>query len=145
MKKLLNKLIKILIDLIDNFYNNPTFNSEKFIKRNINSLNNQKQNFEQIFVDNISTDSTQQIIKDNVEYPYKIISEKDDGIYYAMNKGISKSIGDYILFLNSDDWLPEKTIEIVLNEIKKNPNNDIYYGNSSYYKNDNKIFTQKVT
>ena len=121
----------------------PTFNSEKFIKRNINSLNNQKQNFEQIFVDNISTDSTQQIIKDNAEYPYKIISEKDDGIYYAMNKGISKSIGDYILFLNSDDWLPEKTIEIVLNEIKKNPNNDIYYGNSSYYKNDNKIFTQK--
>jgi len=121
----------------------PTFNSEKFIKRNINSLNNQKQNFEQIFVDNISTDSTQQIIKDNAKYPYKIISEKDDGIYYAMNKGISKSIGDYILFLNSDDWLPEKTIEIVLNEIKKNPNNDIYYGNSSYYKNDNKIFTQK--
>ena len=121
----------------------PTFNSEKFIKRNINSLNNQKQYFEQIFVDNVSTDSTQQIIKDNARYPYKIISEKDDGIYYAMNKGISKSIGDYILFLNSDDWLPEKTIENVLNEIKKNPNNDIYYGNSRYYKNNNEIFTQK--
>jgi glycosyltransferase involved in cell wall biosynthesis len=121
----------------------PTFNSEKFIKKNVNSLNIQKQNFEQIFVDNISTDSTQQIIKDNARYPYKIISEKDDGIYYAMNKGISKSIGDYILFLNSDDWLPEKTIENVLNEIKKNPNNDIYYGNSNYYKNNNEIFTQK--
>ena len=60
-----------------------------------------------------------------------------------MNKGISNATGDYLLFLNSDDWLPEKTIEIVFEEIRNNLNNDIYYGNSSYYKNNNKIFTQK--
>ena len=121
----------------------PTYNSEKFIKKNIESLNNQKQIFEQIFVDNNSSDSTKKIIKDNARYPYNIISEKDDGIYYAMNKGISNATGDYLLFLNFDDWLPEKTIEIVF-EVRNNPNNDIYYGNSSYYEN-NKIFTQKVT
>lgn len=121
----------------------PTYNSEKFIKKNIESLNNQKQIFEQIFVDNNSSDSTKKIIKDNARYPYNIISEKDDGIYYAMNKGISNATGDYLLFLNSDDWLPEKTIEIVFEEIRNNPNNDIYYGNSSYYENNNKIFTQK--
>ena len=118
----------------------PTYNSEKFIKKNIESLNNQKQIFEQIFVDNNSSDSTKKIIKDNARYPYNIISEKDDGIYYAMNKGISNATGDYLLFLNSDDWLPEKTIEIVFEEIRNNPNNDIYYGNSSYYEN---IYSKK--
>ena len=69
----------------------PTYNSEKFIKKNIESLNNQKQIFEQIFVDNNSSDATKKIIKDNARYPYNIISEKDDGIYYAMNKGISNA------------------------------------------------------
>ena len=121
----------------------PTYNSEKFIKKNIDSLNHQKQIFEQIFIDNISSDSTKQIIKDNARYPYKIISEKDDGIYCAMNKGTLNATGEYLLFLNSDDWLPEKTLEIVFEEILNNPNYDIYYGNSNYYKNDDKIFTQK--
>ena len=121
----------------------PTYNSEKFIKKNIDSLNHQKQIFEQIFIDNISSDSTKQIIKDNARYPYKIISEKDDGIYSAMNKGTLNATGEYLLFLNSDDWLPEKTLEIVFEEILNNPNYDIYYGNSNYYKNDDKIFTQK--
>ena len=106
-------------------------------------MNHQKQIFEQIFIDNISSDSTKQIIKDNARYPYKIISEKDDGIYCAMNKGTLNATGEYLLFLNSDDWLPEKTLEIVFEEILNNPNYDIYYGNSNYYKNDDKIFTQK--
>lgn len=121
----------------------PTFNSEKHIKRHIDSLNIQKKNFEQIIIDNISEDKTLEIIEKMANYRFTIISEKDNGIYYAMNKGILKATGDYLLFLNSDDWIPEKTIELVAKEIKNNPNNDIYYGNSSYYKNNNKVFTQK--
>jgi len=121
----------------------PTFNSEKYIKRHIDSLNTQKKNFEQIIIDNISEDKTLEIIEKTANYRFTIISEKDNGIYYAMNKGILKATGDYLLFLNSDDWIPEKTIELVAKEIKNNPNNDIYYGNSSYYKNNKKIFTQK--
>ena len=61
-----------------------------------------------------------------------------------MNKGISNATGDYLLFLNSDDWLPEKTIEIVFEKLEITQIM-IFIGNSSYYENNNKIFTQKVT
>ena len=60
-----------------------------------------------------------------------------------MNKGISNSNGEFLLFLNSDDWLPEKTFEIVENEIKKYPNIDIFYGNTNYYHDDKIKFIQK--
>ena len=121
----------------------PTFNSENNIKRNINSLNKQRKIFEQIFIDNLSSDSTLEIIKKESKYSYKIIREKDYGIYEAMNKGVSKSNGKFLVFLNSDDWLPEKSFEIVEHQIKKNPNTDIFYGNTNYYQ-DNKIrFVQK--
>lgn len=121
----------------------PTFNSENYIKRNIESLNKQKKNFEQIFIDNLSSDSTLEIIKKISKYPYKIISEKDYGIYEAMNKGISNSKGEFLLFLNSDDWLPENTFEIVEYEIKKNTNTDIFYGNTNYYQDKKIKFIQK--
>ena len=96
----------------------PTFNSEDNIKRNIESLNKQKKIFEQIFIDNLSSDTTLEIIKKISKYSYKIIRDKDYGIYEAMNKGISNSNGEFLLFLNSDDWLPEKTFEIVAMMIK---------------------------
>ena len=121
----------------------PTFNSEKNILKNIESLNLQEKIFEQIIVDNKSNDKTIEIIKKSANYPFKIISEKDNGIYYAMNKGISKATGDYLLFLNSDDWIPENTFKIVEYERNKNPLVDIFYGNTNYYKNDKINFFQK--
>ena len=121
----------------------PTFNSEKNILKNIESLNLQEKIFEQIIVDNKSNDKTIEIIKKSANYPFKIISEKDNGIYYAMNKGISKATGDYLLFLNSDDWIPENTFKIVEYERNKNPFVDIFYGNTNYYKNDKINFFQK--
>lgn len=121
----------------------PTFNSEKNILKNIESLNLQEKIFEQIIVDNKSNDKTIEIIRKSANYPFKIISEKDNGIYYAMNKGISKATGDYLLFLNSDDWIPENTFKIVEHERNKNPNVDIFYGNTNYYKNEKINFFQK--
>lgn len=121
----------------------PTFNSEKNILKNIESLNLQEKIFEQIIVDNKSNDKTIEIIKKSANYPFKIISEKDNGIYYAMNKGISKATGDYLLFLNSDDWIPENTFKIVEHERNKNPYVDIFYGNTNYYKNEKINFFQK--
>ena len=121
----------------------PTFNSEKNILKNIESLNSQEKIFEQIIVDNKSNDKTIEIIKKTANYPFRIISEKDNGIYYAMNKGISKAGGDYLLFLNSDDWVPKQTFKIVERERNENPNVDIFYGNTNYYKNDKINFFQK--
>ena len=89
----------------------PTFNSENNINRNIESLNKQKKIFEQIIIDNKSNDKTIEIIKKTANYPFTIISEEDNGIYYAMNKGVSKAAGDYLLFLNSDDWIPKANFQ----------------------------------
>lgn len=77
-------------------------NSSKTIKRCLESVSNQTyKNFEHIIIDGKSQDDTLAILS---EFQLdKIISEEDDGIYYAMNKGINIAKGEYILFLNSDD------------------------------------------
>ena len=87
----------------------PTFNSEKTIAENINSVISQTyENFEQVIVDNLSTDSTLNIAeelysKKNYTEKLIIISEKDEGIADAFNKGIKRATGDLITILNSDD------------------------------------------
>ncbi len=72
-------------------------------------------NFEFIIIDGASSDKSQQVIeqyKDDFTYS---VSEKDTGIYHAMNKGITKANGEYLLFLNSGDWLNnEQVIENIL-------------------------------
>lgn len=88
----------------------PTYNSEKTIASNISSIVSQTfDNFEQIIVDNLSSDSTLTIVKEiysknNCSEKLIIISEKDEGIADAFNKGISKASGDIITILNSDDY-----------------------------------------
>lgn len=89
----------------------PTFNSQKTIAKNIKSVLSQTYtNFEQIVVDNLSSDETIAIVKElyqKAEYIFKlkIISEKDNGIADAFNKGIRTASGDIIGILNSDDYL----------------------------------------
>ena len=64
-----------------------------------------------------SQDKTISVIENNSKVNNLIISEIDSGIYNAMNKGIIKSTGDIIVFLNSDDWFTEKNS--IANVIKK--------------------------
>ncbi len=80
-----------------------TFNSEDTILKTIESVKSQEFVFyEHIFIDGGSTDSTVKIIKENAEN-FMLISEKDDGIYDALNKGLLKSSKKYVAILNSDD------------------------------------------
>ncbi len=88
------------------------FNSGKTIKDTFNSVLEQTYtNFEYIVIDGKSSDNTLQIIEDyknkfkNRGIEFKYISEKDKGIYDAMNKGIKMSSGDIIGIINSDDIL----------------------------------------
>lgn len=82
-----------------------SFNSEKTIERTIKSVIDQKcENLEYIIIDGGSKDGTLKIIEHYQRYITKYISEKDDGIYDAMNKGVRLATGDIIAFLNSDDY-----------------------------------------
>ena len=106
------------------------FNSEKTIQQTINSVNNQNYKFlEHIFIDGQSNDNTVNIIK-NMKPNYLLISEKDDGIYDAMNKGIKIAKGDIILILNSDDiFYDHFTLDNIINTFKRRDDLDLIYGN----------------
>ena len=98
------------------------FNSEKSIENTIKSVLSQTYgNIEYIIVDGGSSDSTVNIIKKYeplFEGRLRWVSEKDDGIYYAMNKGIDMSTGDLIGILNSDDTYEPDAVEKMCNAYK---------------------------
>ena len=118
-----------------------SLNSEQFIEDCICSVLSQDyNNLEYIIIDGKSSDKTLNIIK---KYENKIdflISEKDTGIYDAMNKGINKASGDYIGFLNSDDfYTSDSIISKKMNSIKSN-NFDLVYSNVLFSKQNNVNF-----
>lgn len=83
-----------------------TFNAEKFLKKTLESVAQQDYpHIEYVIVDGLSSDSTLQIINDFKGINFNIISEKDKGIYDAMNKGIALANGEYLMFLNAGDLL----------------------------------------
>jgi glycosyltransferase involved in cell wall biosynthesis len=93
-------------------------NSEKTLKSTIKSVLGQTyENIEYILVDGGSEDSTLDIINEYKNDITKYISEKDDGIYDAMNKGIGLSTGDIIYFLNSGDILYDKDVIKTISDI----------------------------
>jgi glycosyltransferase involved in cell wall biosynthesis len=99
-----------------------TYNSEKYLENTILSVLNQTyKNIEYIIIDGGSTDRTISIIEKYANFITTWISEKDVGIYDAMNKGIRNSTGDVIGFLNSDDiFFDNDTIENIANSFNIN-------------------------
>ena len=121
-----------------------TFNSGKFIESCINSILKQNyKKFEIIIIDGLSTDSTIKKIKTLLDKHnnIKIFSEKDLGIYHALNKGIEKANGDIIGFVHSDDLLYNKNVLSNIIDVFKNSNIDGVYGDLQYVEKQN---TNKV-
>lgn len=88
-----------------------TYNSANTILDTLNSIANQSfKNYEHIVVDGGSTDGTLDILHAWDKYPLKIITEKDDGIYDAMNKGVRLASGDVVGILNSDDFYADADV-----------------------------------
>lgn len=114
------------------------YNNEKTILDSINSVRNQSyKNIEHIFIDGGSVDNTLKIINENICDNYTIVSEKDNGLYDAMNKGIKIATGDIIGILNSDDVYNDfNIIEYIVNQFISDPKLKILYGDLVYVKED---------
>lgn len=95
-------------------------NSEDTIEATIQSVINQSyKNFEYIIIDGASSDSTLIIINKYSNHIFKVISEPDNGIYEAINKGIKIATGDLIGILNSDDRYFSNSLSIVADNYQK--------------------------
>ena len=115
-----------------------TFNRERSIVRALKSIKNQTySDIESIIIDGDSEDNTINLIKPILDTNDVLISEPDDGIYDALNKGLSNAKGDIIGFLHSDDTFFN---EDVINQVVKSFNRhdaDIVYGDSIFFPKSN--------
>ncbi len=113
------------------------YNSSSTIEDTINSVLSQNyDNIEYIIVDGNSTDNTLEIINKYSNRIAKIISEKDNGIYDAMNKGICLATGDVIGILNSDDLYEDHhVLQDVMTCFETDSELSILYGDLVYVKN----------
>lgn len=126
-----------------------TFNAEKTLYQAIESVLNQTYApYEYIIKDGGSTDLTIEIAESFEErfrkkgIPYKIVSEKDNGIYDAMNRGIAMCSGDIIGMINADDWYESDALETVNAAYEAEPF-DLFYADVRLHKNDNVSFVKK--
>ena len=104
------------------------FNGEQFLEKTIQSVINQTyDNVEYIIIDGGSTDGTLDVIK---SYEHAIdywVSENDEGIYDALNKGIALTTGQYINFMNAGDWLfKNETLRSIFSSLE---GAEVTYGN----------------
>lgn len=111
------------------------YNNAEGLRRTLKSVKNHRNpDFEHIVIDGGSNDHSITIIKEYEEHINYWISEPDSGIYNAMNKGIERASGDYLLFLNSgDELLPDIKFDDI---IKQAHTDDIIYFNLNIQHND---------
>ena len=119
----------------------PCYNVENYVEKSIISIKNQTySNFEVIIVDDGSTDNTaikiHSVIKD--DHRFKYYFKPNGGLSSARNYGINKAKGEYLCFVDSDDWIENDFVEILYNSIT--------YGNNDFSTcNIKRIYDNKIT
>ena len=116
----------------------PAYNVEKYISLCLDSVIQQTyDNLNIIVVDDGSIDSTPRIIDEYAAKDKRIVAihKKNGGLSDARNAGLERAIVNYLMFLDSDDWLEKKCCEIVLNEIRKEQADIVIFEYFKEYKN----------
>ena len=109
----------------------PSYNQGQFIEESIRSVLDQKyDDFEHIIIDAGSTDNTLDVLR---KFPHlNWVSEPDDGQSDAINKGVQKATGDYVLWLNADDYMKPNAFSEFIKVVKKDPEIDFAYGHTCF-------------
>lgn len=119
----------------------PVYNAEKYLKRCIDSIINQSYNdFELILIDDGSTDKSG-IICDKcaqIDKRIKVIHKKNEGVSLTRNLGINMANGEYITFIDSDDWIEQDFLKKAIEYIRKNNVSILITG--FVFENNKKIF-----
>lgn len=97
----------------------PVYNVEDYIEKCLESIKNQTyKDYEVIIVNDGSKDKS---IEKAKKYPYKIINQKNMGLSAARNTGIKHATGDYLIFLDSDDYIEKDLLRQINNSLKNDP------------------------
>lgn len=121
----------------------PVFNAVRTLEKTIlgvltqaNSIELEGIEVEYIVVDGGSTDGSLEVIHRYLDQIDVLISEPDQGVYDAMNKGILRATGDIVGIINADDWYTEGALETVANTFRQHPATEILYSPIDNYLND---------
>ena len=125
----------------------PVYNAEKFLKKSIESVLSQTyQNFELILINDGSVDNSEAICN---KYAFadkriKVISQKNSGPAASRNAGVRNAAGDFVFFLDADDFIDSKTFGALIAEYDKYQP-DLVMSNFCKLENNGKIINQKAT
>lgn len=126
----------------------PVYNSKKYLNKCLDSIKNQTyKNLEVILVDDGSTDNSLEICKnyEKKDKRFKVFHKKNGGTSSARNYGLKQATGDYITFMDNDDYVNNKdAFNNIYNQLKKT-NPDILFHNCIYYWEDKNSFTKPNT
>lgn len=110
------------------------YNRETTIARAMKSFQRQTwQDKQQVVVDGASTDSTMEIVNGFLDEKSIVISERDEGIYDAINKGIALATGDVIGLLHSDDYFAHTSVLKQIAGVFEDPDLDIVYADAGFF------------
>lgn len=125
------QLISILI---------PTYNRDSFLSEAIRSVTAQTySNWELIVVDDGSTDNTREVIA-QISTSLQYIYQPNAGVSQARNQAFAVSSGDYVLFLDSDDWLLPEALQTLITVLKEHPEVDVVYGDEYLVDEQGRVF-----
>ena len=97
----------------------PVYNTEKYVKRCLDSIKSQTfKDYEVIIINDGSTDNSSDIIS---KYPYKIINQENQGLSMTRNNGVKAASGEYLSFLDSDDYIEKNLLKEINNSLSNSP------------------------